>query len=57
MGVALGRPEVAFGRKTWTLTAAIPGQEGRQQWDGTVVVRTKGANPQTFVFKMTGFGR
>jgi hypothetical protein len=56
--LSLGTPEVAFGRKTWVLTATIAEQQGRRpSWNGTLVVRTKGPNPAVFRFPMTGFGR
>lgn len=55
--LALGTPVVEFGRKTWPLTATIAEQQGRKNWTGTLVVRTKGPNPAVFRFPMTGFGR
>ncbi|CAN5598972.1 hypothetical protein BH11PLA2_BH11PLA2_48530 [soil metagenome] len=54
----LSKPETAFGRRTWTLTATIAEQQGRSPpWNGHVVLRTTGSNPVTFRFPMTGHGR
>lgn len=56
--LSLGPPEVAFGRKTWKLTASIAEQQGRRPpWTGVVIIRTKGANAATFRFPITGHGR
>jgi hypothetical protein len=56
--LSLGKPEVAFGRKSWPLKITIAEQQGRRPpWNGTIVLREKGPNGAVFRFPITGHGR
>lgn len=58
VALSLTPPERAFGQTSWTLTATIVEQQGRRPgWRGEVVLRSRGAEPETYRIPMTGHGR
>ncbi len=54
----LSDPKTEPGRKTWTLNLTVPPNQGFQPyWTGSVVLQTKGPNPQKVRIPVTGHGR
>jgi hypothetical protein len=54
----LSEPKSEPGRKTWTLTLTVPPNEGYEpHWEGSVVLTTKGPNPQKVRVPVMGNGR
>lgn len=56
--VAIGGAKVEPGSKTWPLTVTVPANQGYEPyWNGVIVLRTKGPNPQKVRIPVSGHGR